>query len=264
MSKRANVEEIFKKYKDKVYRLAISIVRNEKDAEDIMQNTFIKIIDNLKSFRNESLISTWIYKIAYNEALMYLRKRRSQFNLSNYIERQTKKKELGLFMNWSKLPDEHLLDGELKKRVDSAIMQMPIKYRMPLLLDSVEGMPLKDISKILGLRINSLKTRLHRAHRMINQEFSGYLKDKQEEEENANPRCSIWNGFLYSYARGYLGKKRKEAFNKHIKGCPGCESFLKSYVKAIQFTEGLSCRDLPVELQNKIESFVLELTKKKL
>ncbi len=104
MPKHKSVEEIFKEYKDKVYRLAISIVRNEKDAEDIMQNTFIKVMDNLKSFRNESHISTWIYKIAYNEALMYLRKRRSQFNLSNYIERQTKKKELGLFMNWSKLP----------------------------------------------------------------------------------------------------------------------------------------------------------------
>lgn len=263
MPKRTEVEEIFKEYKDKVYRLAISIVRNEKDAEDIMQNTFIKIMDNLKDFRNESRISTWIYKIAYNESLMYLRKKRSQYNLSNYIERQTKKKELGLFMNWSKLPDEHLLDNELKARVDAAIMQMPIKYRMPLLLDSVEGMPLKDISEILELRMNSLKTRLHRAHHMINEEFSGYLKDKQGEEDNNNPRCSIWNGFLYSYARGYLGKKRKKAFEKHIKGCPGCESFLKSYVKAIRFTEGLSCQDLPVQLQDKIESFVLKLTKKK-
>lgn len=256
-----NVEEIFKTYKDKIYRLAISIVRNDADAKDVMQNTFIKIIDNLKDFRNDSLISTWIYKIAYNEALMHLRRKRSQNTLSNLLQRQTKKKELGLFINWSRLPDEHLLDTELKKRVDAAIMQMPIKYRMPLLLDSVEGMSLKDISKILGLRINSLKTRLHRAHYMINSEFSDYLKDKQEKEENKNPRCSIWNGFLYSYARGYLGEKRKKAFEKHIKGCPDCESFLKSYAKAIQFTEGLSCRDLPVELQDKIESFVLKLRK---
>lgn len=262
MTAGVEIEKIFKEYKDKVYRLAISIVRNEKDAEDIMQNTFIKVMDNLKSFRNESHISTWIYKITYNEALMYLRKRRSQYNLSNYIQKQTKKKELGLFMNWSKLPDQHLLDGELKDRVNLVIKQMPIKYRMPLLLDSVEGLPLKDIARILRLRINSLKTRLHRAHLMVNSEFSSYLKDKQEEEER-NPNCGVWNGFLYSYARGYLGKKRKNDFEKHIKGCPGCESFLKSYVKAIKFTEGLSCHDLPVELQEKIESFILKMKKKR-
>lgn len=207
MPPRADIEEIFRDYKDKVYRLAISIVRNEKDAEDIMQNTFIKIIGNLKGFRNESLISTWIYKIAYNESLMCLRKRRSQDNLSNYIQKQTKKKELGLFMNWSKLPDEHLLDAELKERVDGVIKRMPIKYRMPLLLDNVEGLPLKDIAKILKLGINSLKTRLHRAHLMVNSEFSSYLKDKQE--GGGNPRCGFWNGFLYSYARGTWARRER-------------------------------------------------------
>lgn len=173
---RISIEQIFKEYKDKIYRLAISVVRNDKDAEDVMQNTFIKIIRNLGKFRNESLISTWIYKIAYNEALMHLRRKRGQRTLSSYLERQTKKKALGLFMNWSRLPDEHLLDAELKERVDMAVSLMPIKYRIPLILDKIEGLPLKVIAEILGLGINSLKTRLHRAHLMINSQFSAYLR----------------------------------------------------------------------------------------
>jgi RNA polymerase sigma-70 factor (ECF subfamily) len=70
-----DTEEIFIKYKDKVYRLAISIVHNDKDAEDIVQNTFMKILKNLRYFRHQSNISTWIYRIAYNESLMYLRKK---------------------------------------------------------------------------------------------------------------------------------------------------------------------------------------------
>lgn len=71
------LEDTFKKYKNKVYGLALSITHNEKDAEDILQNTFFKIIKNIKGFRGESSLSTWIYKIAYNETLMYLRKKKN-------------------------------------------------------------------------------------------------------------------------------------------------------------------------------------------
>ena len=64
-----NLESIFKKYKDKVYRLGLSITRNERDAEDVLQNTFLKAIGNLRYFRRKSSISTWIYRIAVNTAL---------------------------------------------------------------------------------------------------------------------------------------------------------------------------------------------------
>lgn len=70
MFQELNTEEIFREYKDKIYRLALSITHNDKDAEDILQNTYLKIIRNLRNFRNESRLSTWIYRIAYNEALM--------------------------------------------------------------------------------------------------------------------------------------------------------------------------------------------------
>lgn len=260
-----DIDSIFKKYKDKVYRLALSIARNEKDAEDIMQNTFLKIIKNLMYFRNKSKLSTWIYKIAYNEALMHLRKRKSQLKLSGYLKRAGEKTSLGLFVNWSKLPDKELLDSELKQRIDSSISRMPIKYRMPLLLDNVEGLPLKDSANILGLKINSLKTRLHRAHLIIKQDITGYFRDQETPEEIKGKRCGIWTGFVYDYAKGYLGKRRQGAFRSHIKDCLDCNSFLDTYLKAINLTGALECQDLPVGLKDKIETFLLlrHLNKKK-
>jgi len=254
-----NIGEIFNEYKNKVYRLALSITRNEKDAEDTMQNTFFKVLKNLKYFRNKARLSTWIYKIAYNEALMNLRKRKSRFRLSNALESSRDTQTSGPFVNWAKLPDEQLVNKELKERVDNAIRHMPIQYRFALLLEEVEGMPLKDSAKILGLKINSLKTRLHRARMIIKSDITDYFKDKEEaHEENQEKRCNIWTGFVHHYAHGTFGQTKSKAFKKHIKDCRSCNSFLNTYLKAIDITGALQCKDLPDELKNKIESFILK------
>lgn len=191
---------------------------------------------------------------------MYLRKKKSQLRLSGYLSRYKEREKVtsGLFVNWAKLPDQQLLDKELKERVDAAIRHMPIKYRMPLLLDNVEGLPLKDSAKILSLKVNSLKTRLHRARLSVRPEISDYFRDKQEpeSEEKKNRRCGIWAGFLYNYARGNLGSKKSGAFKRHIKGCLSCNSFSDTYLKAIDITKALQCQDLPLPLKDQIEVFL--------
>ena len=251
-----NIEFIFKKYKDKVYRLALNITRNPSDAEDALQNTFLKVMDNLKGFRNKSSLSTWIYRISYNEALMLLRKKRQQARLSGSVIRELKVKDSGLFVNWPKMPDSALLDNELKMRVDKAVSCMPIKYRMPLLLDNVEELPQKESARILRLKVNSLKTRLHRAHLLVKNEITDYFKDKGISEEAGNKRCGIWMGFIYKYVSVGLNKTKKYSFKKHIEDCPGCNAFLGSYQNAIAVTKALECRDLPDELREKIETFL--------
>lgn len=261
-----NIETIFNKYKNRVYRLALSITRNERDAEDITQNTFLKIMKNLQYFRHKALLSTWIYRIAFNESLMYLRKRASHFKISSYLSKPQAKLDSGLFVNWSKLPDEQLLDNEFKERMDNAIRFLPIKYRMPLLLENVERLPLKDNAKILGININSLKTRLHRSRLIIKSEIVDYFRDKEEKPEKQDRKCAIWMGFIYNYAKGNLGKRKQNTFKKHIKDCLSCKSFLNTYTKAIRITKALECQDLPNELRNKIETFLaskhLKLKKK--
>jgi len=251
------IEEIFQQYKDKVYRLAISITHNDSDAQDILQNTFIKIIGNLKNFRGESKISTWIYKIAYNESLMFLRKKRNQFKAFGKVKRDMRKLPTGLFINWSKLPDEELLNKEFKERLDDSIRALPIKYRMPLLLHNVEGLSIGETAKILDIKENSLKTRIHRSALMINYEIDNYLKDKQErEKEKENTRCAAWTGFVYDFTRGILSKRRQDSFKKHIADCKSCRGFIDTYAKAVSITRALQCNDIPAELQGKIQSFL--------
>jgi RNA polymerase sigma-70 factor (ECF subfamily) len=248
-----SVETIFKNYKDKVYRLGLSISRNEGDAEDILQNTFLKVARYLERFRRQSNVSTWIYRIAYNEALMLLRKRKRQFRLLGRIKKQKEKFASALFVNWSRLPDEQLLDKEFKERIDGSIRHIAIRYRMPLLLSAIEDLTVKDAASVLGITHSSLKTRLHRAHMMIRNEIASYFKDKEEPKEK---RCGLLTGFVYEYAKGNLSRKRMLSFKKHIADCSPCNSFLDTYLKAIRITGALQCKDLPFELASKIKSFL--------
>ena len=252
------IETIFDKYKSKVYRLALSITRNPSDAEDITQNAFLKIIKNLSYFREESQISTWIYKIAYNEALMFLRKKKSQNRLSQFLNKSKQKSAYGLFVNWAKLPDQSLLDGELKERINNAIADLPIKYRMPLILDNAKDLPLKESAKVLGLKINSLKTRLHRARLIIKHDISGYFHDQEQAKAKNKRGCAILVGFMNKLVIGEMGKIKTAAFKKHIKDCRACGLFLDSYQKAIVVTKALECQDIPEKLKNKIGSFIKE------
>lgn len=186
---------------------------------------------------------------------MSLRKRKSQLKLSNYLGRFGRKTQ-GLFINWPKLPDSYLLDKELKERMDGAIRHMPIKYRLPLLLDNVEELPLKISADILGLKINSLKTRLHRAHQMLKVDISDYFRDKQPWEDKTSLNCNVWISFVYDYVKGFLGKSKNTAFRRHIKDCASCNSFLDAYLKAINITSALECQDLPQQLKDRIETFL--------
>lgn len=250
-----DLKTIFNDYRHKVYRLALSISKNEKDAEDILQNTFFKVVKNLEYFRGESSISTWIYKIAYHEALLYLKKKKSQAKLTDSLKQEEEKTSGGLFINWSKLPDKELLDEELKDRLDKSIKNLPIKYRMPLLLDNVEELSLKEISSILGLKINSLKTRLHRARLNLKEEISDYFKDKEAKQLK---KCDLLTDFVYNYASGNLKEKEADSFKKHIDNCLSCKEFLNTYSQAIRLTHALECQDLSPNLQDKVESFLFK------
>lgn len=249
-------EAVLKEYQNRIYRLALSISRNEKDAEDILQNTLVKIYRNIKYFQNRSKLSTWIYRIAYNESLMYLRKKRRQFRSAEAYKNYNKRLPAGLTVNWSRIPDKELLDAELKGRIDSAIRHIPIQYRMPLLLHRIEGLSLLEGSRILGLSTSALKTRLHRAYLMLRDEITDYFKDRQEKIVSAEARCGIWTRFIYDYAREELARDKKASFQKHINGCPRCKLFLNAYLKAVRITGVLECQDIPPELKQRIETFV--------
>lgn len=250
-----SVPSLFKTYKSKIYNLAFSLSRNEKDAEDILANTFLKIAQNIPRFKGRSNISTWIYRIAYNEAMMLLRKKGRQFRLSARFGNKNGASG-SLTVNWAKLPDKLLLDAELKERIESAFKNMPIKYRMPLVMHIINELPINNIAQILNLQVASVKTRLHRAYLLIKSEIESYNKDTDKKVLRQDSRCGIWTKFVYDYALGSLDKKKSTDFKAHIRDCQSCNLFIDTYRQALRITNSLECQDMPQELTAKITTFL--------
>ena len=252
-----DIEEIFRKYKNKIYWLAFGITKNESDAEDVLQNVILNVMQNIDRFRGEAALTTWIYRIAYNESLKSLKRKYRFVKVADYINKETQEIISGLFINWPTLPDESMVEDEMKSRINETIRRMPIKYRMPLLLHQMERMPLKDIAAVLGLNVNSLKTRLHRTYLLLKSQIEAYEKDK-EGPAQTDDRCLAVKNFVYDYIEETMDGDNRVSFEAHIRDCVPCKSFMDTYSKAIRITKALECSDIPEELTQKIGEFIAE------
>jgi len=154
---------IVKMYEKMVYNLALRLLGNEDLAESVLQETFLKVLQALPNFQERSQLSTWIYRIATNQALMRLRsKKRRQQSFDENIEDENR--DYSSFMHSvEKDPLDSLINKELKEKMDQAIEQLPENYRTAFVLKDIEGLALKEIAEMLELSLPAVKSNLHRA-----------------------------------------------------------------------------------------------------
>lgn len=169
-------------YSGSIYRLGLKMLGREQDAEDVLQNTFIKILQNIAGFEERSSLSTWIYRIAANEALMMLRKMRPEISLDDQgLETDEDFAPIEL-ADWSPLPESILLSGELKKYLDRAIEKLPESLRLVFILRDIEGLSIKETSEALNLTETNVKTRLLRARLNLREQLSVYFNERFSKE----------------------------------------------------------------------------------
>ncbi len=172
-------------YSTPIYRMALRMLPSEQDAEDVLQETFIKVMNGIKHFQERSNLSTWIYRIAVNEALMMLRKGKriagsldDQFDADDSNE-GVEPKEI---IDWCCLPEESFLDAEVKNKLEEAIHSLPDKYRLVFILRDLENLPIRDTATVLGITEMSVKTRLLRARLQLREMLSVYFSERMVEK----------------------------------------------------------------------------------
>ncbi|MBI3179044.1 MAG: sigma-70 family RNA polymerase sigma factor [Deltaproteobacteria bacterium] len=175
----AAFEEIVRRYRDRVYRLAYGMTRNAHEAEEVLQDTFLNIFKNLEQFRGDSALSSWIYRVAANAALMRLRgqKRKPLLSLEEAVPNfdTTVSESLLPAGEWARQADEKLLSKELATRIEDAISRLPEKYRLVLLLRDVEGLANDEVAQTLGITVPTVKSRLHRSRLYVRAELEHYF-----------------------------------------------------------------------------------------
>jgi len=166
-------------YSNKIYRLATKMLNQEQDAEDVLQETFLKAYRGLKSFDGRSKISTWLFRIATNEALMVIRRKHPEaVSIDEPIETDEGEQEPVQIVDWCCLPEEELLSQETKGRLDAAVQKLPERLRVVFILRDINDLSTHETAEILGLSDTAVKTRLSRARLRLREELSVYFGER--------------------------------------------------------------------------------------
>jgi RNA polymerase sigma-70 factor (ECF subfamily) len=166
-------------YSSKIYRLATKMLNQQEDAEDVLQETFLKAYRGIKSFDGRSKISTWLFRIATNEALMIIRRKHPEMiSIDEPIETEEGEQEPIQIIDWCCLPEDELLSEETRKKLDAAVQELPERLKVVFILRDINDLSTHETAEVLGLTDTAVKTRLSRARLRLREELSAYFSEK--------------------------------------------------------------------------------------
>lgn len=159
-------EALVSRYEGKVYRLSMRMLRNQQDAEDALQETFLQVFRGLKNFEGRATFSTWLFRLATNVCLMKIRHRGTEppqlLPLEEYLPHHEEGEHPPL-QDWPDLPEEILLSKESREKMLTALEKLPPDYRAVFVLRDLEGLSNAQAAEALGISVSAVKSRLHRA-----------------------------------------------------------------------------------------------------
>lgn len=164
----------------RIYSLGLRMLGNEQDAEDLLQETYLKALKALPNFEKRSSINTWLFRIAANEALMMLRKRKTGANTID-IDRGDEEDEAPIeILDWCCLPEQEMVSAETRIQLTKAADRLSPVLRIVFQLRDVDGFSVQETAEILGISEDAVKTRLVRARLKLREELSVYFKERME------------------------------------------------------------------------------------
>lgn len=178
----AAFEELVARHERQVYTLALRMVMNPHDAEDVTQQAFLSALENLAGFREEARFATWLYRIATHAALKIIRKRKGLDTISLEAATEPREEEGSIahpefIADWRESPDELVHRRETRRLLDDALAQLDEKHRLVFVLRDVEGFSVKETAEALGLSEVNVKVRLLRARLQLREQLTRTLGD---------------------------------------------------------------------------------------
>lgn len=177
----AAFEQLVEKYEDRVYSLAMRILRRADEAQDVVQQTFLSVMEHLRSFRHEAKFATWLARVATNHALGIWRTRNRQRMVSLSGPEDEAEGELPhpqFIARWRESPDQIAARREIRAILDEELDALDEKYRLVFLLRDVEGLSTSETAETLGLTESNVKVRLLRARLMLRERLTRRFGDQ--------------------------------------------------------------------------------------
>jgi len=168
-------KQLLENYRGAIYNLIYRMVHNREETEDLVQEAFMKAFKALPTFNEEYAFSTWLYKIAVNNCIDHMRKKRLKtFSLNKPL--QSKDGELDReFPDTSMSPDKDILSDEKSRLIEAAIQELPENYKTAIILRHAEEKSYEEIAQILDIPLGTVKARIFRAREMLKKKLKGRL-----------------------------------------------------------------------------------------
>jgi RNA polymerase sigma-70 factor (ECF subfamily) len=177
----AAFETLVKQYERQIFRTALHITQNREDAEDITQDVFVKAFTKLDQFQGNSKFSTWLVRIAVNESLMRLRKRKTSKTVSMDQDVETGEGSIPRdFAEWRPNPEQNYNQAELAEILRKTIAGLPPGFRTVFTLRDIENLSTEETAEALGLSVPAVKSRLLRARLQLRERLSRYFRKTNE------------------------------------------------------------------------------------
>jgi RNA polymerase sigma-70 factor (ECF subfamily) len=172
----AAFSDFVERYSSTIYNLAWRMMGDRHEAEEVLQETFISAFRAVDRFEGRSQLGTWLYRIAYNAALMRLRKRRlPTTSIDEPIWTEEGDAMPRQLVDWRRLPDDQVLSSEFRDVLDAAVATLPETFRSVFVLRDIEGLSTAEVAEVLGLTETNVKVRLHRARLALREKLSDYF-----------------------------------------------------------------------------------------
>ena len=171
--------DLVKRYEKKLYNFSLRMCWDPSDAEDLVQETFLNVVRYLKDFRHETKFKNWLYRIASSTCIKKRRKSKfapeRELSLEEFIPKNQAAAQAQV-PDWAKMPLDKLLNEELAEMIHQAILSLPEKYRMIIVLRDIEDFSTAETAQILDLSESNVKVRLHRARLFLREKLKGYFE----------------------------------------------------------------------------------------
>ncbi|UCG08598.1 MAG: sigma-70 family RNA polymerase sigma factor [Desulfobacterales bacterium] len=171
--------DLVKRYEQRLYNFSLRMCWNPSDAEDLVQETFLNVFRYLKDFRYETKFKNWLYRIATSTCIKKRRKSKfapeRELSLDEFIPNDEAAAQAHV-PEWAMMPLDKMLNEELAEMINLAILSLPEKYRMVIILRDIEGFSTVETAQILDISPSNVKVRLHRARLFLREKLKGYFE----------------------------------------------------------------------------------------
>lgn len=230
-------------HSDGLYRLAFRVLHDEAAAEDVVQETYLNAWKSLDRFDGRSRLGTWLFRIAYNNALMRLRSTKPVDPLLEDVDSESAPSPAEV-VPWVETPEDIVEKGETAQVLEEAIAAIPESLGLVFQLRDVEGRSTAETAEILGITEGTVKVRLHRARLALRERLSGYFGERVPSAP-ARMTCEQVVQYLSDYIDAELDKPLAAAVQEHLATCQHCHIVLDTTENAIVLFRGREKRVIP-------------------